>query len=111
MAPNVALNIRHQAARKVAETTDRTLEIRNTAEGVQIIATPRDSAAWREALQGIEQGTLRGLSVEFRAMADLWEGDARIIERGLISGFGIVDKPAYDTTLEVRRDERIQIWL
>ena len=60
-----------------------------------------------DALELVKNGTLRGLSVEFRALRDRFVGDLREIGRAVLSGIGLVDRPAYPGSvgLEVRQDD------
>ena len=53
----------------------------------------------------IRDGTLTGLSVEFRSVAERFTGDLRQIIRATLGGLGMVDRPAYSGSagLEVRQ--------
>ena len=47
---------------------------------------------------------LRDLSVEFRAIEEHVEADVRVITKAILSGIGLVDRPAYPQSLaEARR--------
>ena len=64
-----------------------------------------------EALEMIRAGKLRGLSVEFRALAQDFQDGLREIKKAILGGLGLVDRPAYQGSagLEVRRGRR-RLW-
>ena len=43
----------------------------------------------------VRSGVLRGLSIEFRAVAERIEAGVRVIERAVLRGVAVVDTPAY----------------
>ena len=73
-----------------------------------------DTAAGRDAASEIRAGLFRGLSIEFRAERERMAGGVRLIERGQLTGAGLVDDPSYrGSRVEVRgRNEgRRRLWL
>ena len=78
-----------------------------------------DTQNGRDAATSIRNGTLRGLSVEFRSEAEGRRGPMREIRRGLLLAAGLVDSAAYGNSVEVRRGatmmpvnrERLLRWL
>ena len=70
-----------------------------------------DTAAGRDAATEIRSGLLRGLSVEFKALAERYVSGVREIQRAALSGAGLVDSPAFKgSTVEVRGRRR-RVWL
>ena len=68
----------------------------------------------RDAAVMVRNGTLRGLSVEFRSERETRQAGTRVIQRAQLVGAGLVDDPAYGSaTVEVRQDgsKRRRIWL
>ena len=59
-----------------------------------------------DARELIANGVLRGFSLEFRAVEEDWQGNLRTIKRAQVTGFGIVDRPAYagSTIEEIRQN-------
>ena len=43
----------------------------------------------------VRTGVLRGLSVEFAALAETMEGNVRVISRARLGAIAVVDEPAY----------------
>ena len=65
-----------------------------------------DTADARDTLTLVKAGVLRGLSVEFRAIAERFEQGVRIISEAVLTGLAIVDKPAYsESTVATRQLE------
>ena len=63
-----------------------------------------DTQRGRDAAVSVKNGTLRGLSVEFRAEKEGKRDGCRYIERALLAGAGLVDDPAYaQSRVEVRK--------
>ena len=94
----LALNLQHDPSIVLATTGDR-LAMTDTPRALEVRAELRPGAA----LTLLRRGVLRGLSVEFRALAERTEGGVRVIERAALEGLGLVDEPAYSGRLEVRR--------
>ena len=103
---NAELNVMHQETRRVARTGGGGLVFRDTSEALLMSATLPTTREADETLQLIRSGRLRGLSVEFRAIADKFRDDLREIASAALSGLGLVDRPAYSGSagLEVRRE-------
>lgn len=99
---DVIANIQHERAKPVARTgagltlTDSQAELRAS------IAMP-DTSYGREARELVKAGILRGLSMEFLARQEEWEGAERTIMRAELVGIGIVDRPAYPDSVIAER--------
>ena len=104
------LNVMHFENRVVARTGGG-LVFRDTPGALLMSATLPTSAQADDALAMIRAGKLRGLSVEFRALAQEFQNDLRRIESAMLGGLGLVDRPAYQGSagLEVRRGRR-RLW-
>ena len=101
------LNVMHQAGRLIGRTGGGGVVFRDTPSALLMSATLPTTKEADDALTLVRNGTLRGLSVEFRAIRDRFVGDVREIQRAALGGLGLVDRPAYPGSvgLEVRRDE------
>ena len=63
-----------------------------------------DTTAGRDAATEIRSGLLRGLSVEFKAIRQTWQGGVRRIAAAKMVGVGLVDTASYDAPVEVRNE-------
>ena len=93
----VNLNLQHDPAIVLAATGDR-LQLTDTDRALEVRAQLRPGAA----LTLLQRGSLRGLSVEFRSLAERQQDGVRVIERAHLEGIGLVDTPSYAGRLELR---------
>lgn len=87
-----------------------------TVEGreVRIDAPLPDTARGRDAATMIRNGTMTGLSVEFRAEDEGQRGGLREVRSAVLLGAALVDDASYKGSLEVRerrRHGRLRAWL
>ena len=92
---DVLLNDMHQRAVPLARTGGGGLVLVDTAEALEVRATLPPTRAADDVLALVKAGVLRGLSVEFRAVAERMEAGVRVIQRARLGGIGVVDTPAY----------------
>ena len=65
-----------------------------------------DTAAGWDAATEIRSGLFRGLSVEFRSVGQMVTGGVRRIRNAMLTGAGLVDRPAYrESAVEVRAED------
>jgi phage head maturation protease len=64
-----------------------------------------DTAAGWDAATEIRAGLFRGLSVEFKAAGQMFSGGKRRIRSAMLTGAGLVDRPAYAQSAVEVRDE------
>ena len=79
-----------------------------TVDGLEVrIESPLpDTQRGRDAATMIRNGTMRGLSIEFRALSEGRRGELREIRKAHLSAAALVDDPAYKGALEVRDSAR-----
>ena len=105
----VILNEQHNRAAPILRFTP-------TVEGreVRIDAPLPDTQRGRDAATMIRDGTMRGLSVEFRATEEGRRAGIREVRAATLLGAALVDDPSYRGQLEVRarhRQGRLPRWL
>ena len=103
-ALDVILNVQHERTRPIARTGGG-LTLQDGPESLRMAAalpTTQDAA---DALELVRSGVLRGLSVEFRAIRETFENGVRVIHEALLTGLGVVDKPAYPASVVEARAE------
>ena len=104
----VILNVQHDRKQPIMRVQP---EIRGS-EVVVDVPLP-DTMRGRDAAVMVRNGTLTGLSVEFRAEVDGMVNGMREIRRARLLAAGLVDDPSYrGSTVEVRqRAGRRRLWL
>lgn len=70
-----------------------------------------DTQRGRDLATMIRAGAVRGLSVEFRARRQRYDGGRRVVLDGLLVGAGAVDSPSYASSrVEVRKRKERRWW-
>lgn len=97
-AEGIVLNRQHNRAAPIMRV------VPVVKEGAVMIDAPLpDTLAGRDAAAEIRGGLMRGLSVEFRAVKESFEGNLRRIKEAVLGGAGLVDSPSYaGSGVEVR---------
>ena len=109
---DVILNASHDRTTPLARTGGGGLELEDTAEALTVRADLPATQAADDVLALVRAGVLRGLSIEFRAVAERIEAGVRVIERARLSGVGVVDTPAYpQSEVEARRRREPRRWV
>ena len=116
---DLILNFQHERSRPLART-GAGLTLVNTETELAVHAVLPETREADDALTLVRSGIVRGLSVEFFADEDSFDGSLRRITKARIADIGLVDRPAYpDATVEVRAayerhqraPRRRRIWL
>ena len=106
---DVLLNVQHDRGRPLARTGGGGLVLADTPDALTIRADLPVTREGDDALALVRAGVLRGLSVEFRAVAERIEAEVRVIERAALAAIGLVDTGAYPgSTVEARQRKRGQ---
>ena len=106
----VVLNMQHDRAQPIVRFAP-------VADGdeVRVDVDLPDTQRGRDAATMVRDGTLRGLSVEFRSQREgMNSGGIREISGAVLVRAGLVDDPSYGgSTVEVRADEEAprRVWL
>ena len=97
MDDSMLLNVQHDRGRPIARLGAGTLT--GTAAGVEMRAEVSKTRAGEDALEAVRAGLLRGLSMEFRAVEQVWERGndkaLRVVQKAVLHGVALVDRPAY----------------
>ena len=107
---DVILNFMHNRERPLARTGGG-LILLDSPEQLLVSATLPNTRDADDALELVDNRTLRGFSVEFAAMREVRRGNLRVLQRAHIGGIGLVDRPAYPKAIveprfELRQDGR-----
>ena len=97
---DVILNLSHDRRSPIARTgAAGGLKVWETSEGIRFTADlPRTQRA-RDAIELVRSGVLGGCSVEFSVSEDSVSGGVRTISKARLSGFALVDRPAYSQSV------------
>ena len=102
-AENISLNIGHNRMMSVAHKPNGGLELSQNLYEVRMKARLPKIPAADKALQMIQSGEIRGLSIEFLPRKEsIDENAVRVIEEATLTGIGLVKHPSYETTIEAR---------
>ena len=104
----IPLNVQHDRRALVQRVTPE-----RRGELVVVDEPIIDTQRGRDLATMIRAGAVRGLSVEFRARRQRYDGGRRIVLDAMLSGAGAVDSPSYrGSIIEVRqRAGRRRLWL
>lgn len=91
---DVILNLQHDRMRPVSRT-GAGLTLNNSKKALTLTTTLPDTPYGREARELVDAGILRGFSIEFAARQEQWRSSTRVITSAIVSGIGLVDRPAY----------------
>ena len=106
---DIVLNVQHERTRPIARTGGAGLRLSDSPESLTMSVELPDTADARDTLALVKAGVLRGVSVEFRAIAERFEQGVRIISEALLTGLAIVDKPAFGlSTVATRQLEIVE---
>ena len=104
-ADGIILNLSHDRKQPVMRFTP---EVRG--KEVVIDQPLPDTARGRDTATMIRDGTLRGLSVEFRALKEGKRGMLREVRSARLTGAAVVDDGSYQGDLEVREEQKPVHW-
>ena len=108
---DVILNGHHDRQTPLART-GAGLTLDDGPDALTIRADLPATQAADDILTLVRFGVLRGLSIEFKAVAERFESGVRVIERAVLSGIGVVDSPAYPASeVEARRRGGRRTWV
>ena len=109
---DVILNLQHTRNRPIARTPE-TLKLSVDDDGIQMRAELPDGSGFDEVLELVRNKILRGLSVEFVAKKAAMINGIREIQEAILTGIGIVDRPAYPNSTLRNKDNtyRRPLWL
>ena len=93
----VVLNVQHDRQQPV-------MRFKPKVRGKEVVvdAALPDTQRGRDIATMVRDGTMTGLSVEFRALSEGMRGELREIRRAQLMGAAVVDSPSYEGSLEVR---------
>ena len=92
---DVILNLFHRRDRPIVRTGGGGLILEEDGPEIRALIDFPPTRDGEDAAELICRGIIRGLSVEFRAIDEAWDGNLRRIKEAELLGAGLVDSPAY----------------
>ena len=110
---DIILNRQHQRAEPLARTGGGGLELRDSPEALEIVATLPEVRAADDVLELVKRHIYRGLSIEFRAVREHFENGVRVVTRAALGAIGVEDRSAYPLSTVAAREAngRRRLWL
>ena len=99
------VNRMHNRSQPLA-TNELGLTLKDSTERMTAEVTMPDTTYGRDAATEVDLGLLRGMSLEFLVSTDEYDykKDHRVVVKGRMFGFGIVDRAAYpDSIAQIKR--------
>ena len=85
----------HDRAKPLARTGEHGgLQLTDTDTELRVAATLPETSLADDATELIRRGVFRGLSIEFSSVEEKMVAGVRVIQKALLSGIAIVDRPA-----------------
>lgn len=94
LCSDVILNRQHDKSVPLARTGAGLL-LRDGPESLQMEALLPETTEAKDTLTLVSSGVLRGLSVEFEAIAEHDESGIRVVDLANLSGLAVCDRPAF----------------
>jgi len=103
----------HDPAKVLGRTKSGTLQLEETAQGLQFRLQLPDTTIGRDLRELAQRGDLGGVSFGFHAIKDSWEGELRTLHEVELHEISIVQSfPAYtDTTVSLRSRPIVMLWI
>ena len=106
-ADDVIVNLQHDRNAPVART-GAGLELRNGSDALEATINLPDTPPARAARELVNAGILRGMSMEFIAKRDAWQGEHRTVQEAELVGIALVDRPAYPESVLAERMKELK---
>ncbi|MBB5862417.1 HK97 family phage prohead protease [Xanthomonas sp. 3058] len=103
----------HDPAKVLGRTRTRSLELIETAAGLEYRLTLPDTSTGRDLRELAQRGDLGGVSFGFTVVRDSWAGDVRTLHEVALHEVSIVQAwPAYPTTtVSLRSRQQLDTWM
>ena len=95
VAADVILNAQHDRSKPLARTGGGGLELADGPDALRVRADLPETREADDVLTLVRSKILRGLSIEFRALAEGMVDGVRVVRRARLEAVSVVDRPAY----------------
>ena len=104
---DILLNRQHDRGKPLARTNGGGLSLTDGPEALRMQAILPETRDGDDVLALVRSGVMRGLSTEFVAEDESFEGSIRIIKRAKLVGLAVVDQGAYPASLIAQREKAL----
>ena len=108
---DVVLNRQHDRSQPLARTGKGGLRLIDSESELRAEVTFPDTQDARDAYTLVKDEVLRGFSVEMIVTSERYVDEVRVITGAVLTGLGLVDKPAYSLSKAEVRKNSIPIWV
>jgi len=106
---DATLNLQHNPAHTLASTHGGGLEISQVGDEVRFVAELPDNQESRNAVNLVRRRVLRAASIEYWPLRERQSGGVTVVEKGMLTGIGIVRAGAYlSATVQARAAIRLR---
>ena len=102
---DVIANLHHERTKPIGRSGGGGLELRDTGTALEVSLTVPSTRDGDDALELVDKKILRGFSVEFTSRRESRQSGIRVIQSAILSGVGLVDRPAYPKSLAPRSQQ------
>ena len=101
--PALPANLQHriEGSERIATVGDGLLTFTDGPTALRAVLTVPESDIGTRAIEGVQSGQFRGWSSEFVPLRERAEAGINVIHQALATGIGLVDNPAYKSSLVV----------
>ena len=105
---DILLNRQHDRGKPLARTNGGGLTFTDGNDALRMTATLPETRDGDDVLALVRSGVMRGLSTEFIAEDESFDGSLRIIKRARLVGLAVVDQGAYPASLVSQREQALR---
>lgn len=102
---DVIANLQHERSKPLGRSQGGGLELRDSEQALEITLELPATTDGNDALELVNRKVLRGFSIEFAPKRESRVDGVRVIESAILSGIGLVDRPAYPASIAHRHHE------
>ena len=108
---DIVLNLQHDRTKPLARTGKGGLRLIDSESELRAEVTFPDTQEARDAYEMVRKEILQGFSVEMIVTSERYVDEVRVITGAVLTGLGLVDKPAYSLSKAEVRKNSIPIWV
>ena len=108
---DVVLNLQHDRTQPLARTGKGGLKLIDSETELRAEVSMPSTRSARDAYDLVSREVLQGFSVEMIVTSERYVDEVRVITGAVLTGLGLVDRPAYQLSRAEVRKKRIPVWV